>query len=220
MPSSVSVLTTPLGPRDAGIPLTLDEFEAADFERGFRYELIHGVLVVSPAPLEEERDANEDLGRWLRNYQDYHPQGSALDLTLPEHDLTTKANVRRCDRAMWTGLGRRPRTRGPIRRRDVPSIVVEFPSSRPADQRRDYEEKKIEYRDLGVQEYWIIDRFRRTMTVYRWRGKRWVKVVVRESETYQTPLLPGFELSLAKLLAVSDKYNDLERTPPHNDYGF
>jgi Uma2 family endonuclease len=90
----------------------------------------------------------------------------------------------------------------------VPSIVVESPSSRPADQRRDYEEKRIEYRDLGIQEFWIVDRFQRAMTVYSWRGRRWVKRTVAEGTIYRNPLLPGFELDLARLLAVSDKYED------------
>jgi Uma2 family endonuclease len=107
---------------------------------------------------------------------------------------------------LWIGLGRLPRTRGLHRRRDVPAIVVEFSSSRPADQRRDYAEKRIEYRDLGVREYGIVDRFRRTMTVYYWRGSRWVKRLVNATETYATPLLPGFELPLGKLLAISDRY--------------
>jgi Uma2 family endonuclease len=132
-----------------------------------------------------------------------------LDLTLPEHSLRTGAQIRRCDRAMWCGLGRLPRTRGPVARRDPPSIVVELPSSRPADQRRDYDEKKREYRDLGVQEYWIIDRFRRTLAVYSWRGNRCVRRIIHEGEIYRTPLLPGFELPLARLFAVADKYRGL-----------
>jgi Uma2 family endonuclease len=206
--TAVQNLTTPLGPRDAGMPMTLDEFELADYELGYRYELIHGVLIVTPPPLEEERDANEELGRWLRNYQEYHAEGKSLDLTLPEHNLRTLTQNRRCDRAIWTGLGRRPRTRGPKTRRDLPSIVVEFPSARPADQRRDYEEKRVEYRDLGVLEYWIIDRFRRSMTVYCRRGSRWVKQTFGEKESHETPLLPGFKVSLGKLLSVSDKYRD------------
>src|SRR5205823_2951491 len=37
-----------LGPWSAGLLLTLDEFDAAEFEEGWRYELIHEVLVVSP----------------------------------------------------------------------------------------------------------------------------------------------------------------------------
>jgi Uma2 family endonuclease len=201
-------LTTPFGPRDAGLTMTLDEFEEADFELGYRYELIHGVLVVTPPPLEEERDSNEELGHWLRNYQESHPQGKSLDLTLPEHNVRTRTGNRRCDRALWTGLGRRPRTRGAAARRDVPSIVVEFPSSRPADQRRDYEEKSAEYGELGLREYWIIDRFRRLLTVHRRRGSRWVKHALQEADTYQTPLLPGFELPLSKLLAVADKYRE------------
>ena len=45
MDALASQFTIPYGPRDAGIPLTLDEFEHAEFEEGFRYELIHGVLV-------------------------------------------------------------------------------------------------------------------------------------------------------------------------------
>lgn len=199
-------MTKPLGPRDAGLPMTLDEFEEADYELGFRYELIHGILIVTPPPLEEERDANEELGYMLRSYQKSHPQGPSLDLTLPEHNVRTKAQNRRADRALWTGLGRKPRTRGDVKLRDVPTIVVEFPSARPADQRRDYEEKRIEYRDAGVREYWIVDRFRRMMTVYRWRGKRWTKQTVEEGETYQSPLLPGFVLSLDALLRVSDGY--------------
>lgn len=208
MATDIHKLTTPLGPRDAGLPLSLDEFEAADYEPGYRYELIHGVLVVTPAPLEEERDANEELGHWLRNYQDSHPMGKSLVLTLPEQNLRTRTQNRRCDRAIWVGLARRPRTRGPAAKRDVPAIVVEFTSSRPADHRRDYDEKKIEYRILGVQEYWIVDRFRRTMVVHRRRGSRFVKRTVAKKEIYTTPLLPGFELSLAKLLAISDKYDD------------
>ncbi len=206
--AAVDLIPPPLGPRDAGRPMTLDEFEDGDYELGHRYELIHGVLIVTPSPLEEERDANEELGYWLRYYQDTHPEGKALDLTLPEHNLRTLTQNRRCDRAIWAGLARRPRTRGPAARRDVPAIVVEFPSARPHDQRRDYQEKKDEYRDLGVREYWIIDRFRRSMTIWYWRGTKWVKRVVRERETYESPLLPGFKLAVGKLLQLMDKYAD------------
>jgi len=207
--------TTPrFGPRDAGIPLTLDEFEAADYVPGYRYELIHGVLIVNPPPLEEERDANEELGHWLRVYQDSHPEGAALDLTLPEHNVRTKTQNRRADRCLWCGLGRRPKTRGPVKKRDIPTIIVEFPSSRPADQRRDYDEKRVEYRDLGVKEYWIIDRFRRKLTVYSWQGKRWAKREYPEATIYSTALLPGFELPTADLLAISDQYADM---PPDDE---
>lgn len=201
-------LDTPLGPRDAGIPMSLEEFDKADYALGHRYELLNGILIVTPPPLEEERGSNEYLGFMLICYREQHTKGSALDETLPEHNIAIGPHNRRCDRAIWAGLGRLPRTRGPIEDRDVPAIVIEFASSRPADMRRDYEEKPIEYREAGVQEYWIIDRFRRTLTVHLQQAQKWTKQTVTEAETYQTKLLPGFELPLAKLLAISDKYKD------------
>lgn len=66
----------------------------------------------------------------------------------------------------------------------------------------------VEYRDLGVQEYWIVDRFRRVLTVYFWRSARWSKRSLRDGDRYATKLLPGFELPLADLFRVCDRYRD------------
>ena len=64
-----------LGPRSAGLLLTPAEFDHARFQEGWRYELINGVLVVSPTPSRQERGPNETLGQWLENYQEGHPHG-------------------------------------------------------------------------------------------------------------------------------------------------
>ena len=55
-----------LGPESNGMSLTPWEFDAAEFEVGWRYELVNGVLIVNPPPSVKERDPNEELGRWLR----------------------------------------------------------------------------------------------------------------------------------------------------------
>jgi hypothetical protein len=47
---------------------------------------------------------------------------------------------------------------------------------------------------IGVLERGIIDRFRCTMIVHRHAPERPMEVVVAESETDPTDLLPGFEL--------------------------
>ena len=191
-----------LGPGLAGIFLTPDEFDAIeDVDRNYRYELINGRLIVSPPALEAERGPNEELGRRLLNYRDSHPQGSALDDTLPEHTVITNANRRRADRVIWTGLGRHP---DPLQ--DLPSIVAEWVSEAKRDWHRDYVEKAQEYREIGIIEYWILDRFRRTLTVHRGTREAPEKVVIHEGETYCTPLLPGFELPLSELLAVADRW--------------
>ena len=70
-----------LGPEMNGTIMTPEEFDAAeDWDEDYVYELINGVLIVSPAPSEGERGPNDLLGRLLLNYQEDHPQGAALDV--------------------------------------------------------------------------------------------------------------------------------------------
>jgi len=217
--------TTRLGPRSAGISLTLDEFDAWPewaFDRRFRYELIRGVLIVTPPAGNGEVDPNQYLGYLLIGHQENHPQGRLIDKTLFEQTLPTTENRRRCHRAIWVGLGRVPDLEV-----DFPAIVVEFVSGSRRDFRRDSEEKRDEYRRAGALEYWIIERFRRMMTVYRFargEGRPEAVVSVAEAESYQTELLPGFDLPLARLLKCADDWTRTPRTkrkppnkPPEGD---
>jgi Uma2 family endonuclease len=187
------------GPDSAGTLMTPREFDRGRFEEGWRYELLHGVLIVSPIPLENERDPNGELCYLLRSYRDNHPEGAALNGTLYEHTVKTRQNRRRADRVIWAGLDRPPR------KGDPPTIVVEFVSGGKRARKRDYEEKRDEYLEIGVSEYWIIDRFRRSLTVCRKAGRRFKRLRVGEKQTYATELLPGFELPLARLLRVADQ---------------
>jgi Uma2 family endonuclease len=193
-----------LGPSANGILMTPREFDRTEFERGYRYELINGVLVVSRAPLENERDPNDGLGRRLRNYQEDHPQGSILDCTLPEHTIRTGSNRRVADRAIWAGLGRLPK------RSDVPTIVVEFVSKGKRNIERDYETKREEYLACGVQDYWVVDRFERVVTVFQRQGRRFRKRVYKENQTLATEHLPGFELPLARLFSLANRWTGEE----------
>lgn len=207
----MSALETPvvlkLTPELAGILLSPEEFDAVeDCDELYNYELVHGVLVVAPPPDIGEREPNEELGHLLRSYKQQHPQGAALNLTVPEHSMRTPDSRRRADRVIWTGLGRIPNTR-----REQPTIVIEFVSASRRDFQRDYVTKREEYLRAGVLEYWIIDRFRRRMTVVRGGTEPVTEMVVSEQETYTTPLLPGFVLPLARLLAVADAVKAAER---------
>lgn len=190
-----------------GTLMSLEEFNAIEIDecdRRFRYELIHGVVIVSPPPSDGEVDPNDELGYLLRSYQ-YSPKGTCLDLTLYEREVATSAGIRRVDRALWIGFGR------PIdSKADLATIVVEFVSPGKKAWLRDYQQKRDEYLERGCLEYWVIDRFRRTMTVYYQPSARPSERVIAEDETYVTPLLPGFELPLKRLLRLADKYRDEE----------
>jgi Uma2 family endonuclease len=193
------------GPRSNGTLMSPDEFDKADFEGGWRYELINGVLIVSPIPSRSERDPNEELGYLLRSYQQRHPKGYNLNLTLQEETIETISNRRRADRVIWAGLGRLPRAH------EVPTIIAEFVSPGKRNRERDYQAKRKEYREIGVQEYWVIDRFARTLTVFIFTGGRYKKRVIREDQVYTTNLLPGFELPVAQLLALAERWPDQEQ---------
>lgn len=195
-----------LGFGSAGIRLTPDEFDAIeDYDEEYRFELIHGVLVVNPVPSEAEVGPNEVLGHWLLRYQEEHAQGKKLNGTLPERYVRTMDSRRRADRVIWAGLEHRL-----VPKDDVPTIVVEFVSPGKRSWRRDYVEKRKEYAEVGVREYWIIDRFQRTLTVFLSGPAGATELIVQEQEAYRTELLPGFELPLAKLLAVADQWTEVE----------
>ena len=95
-----------LGPPSAGMLLTTAEFDRARFQQGCCYELINGVVVVSPTPSRKERQPNEELGYLLRHYQLTHRQGSLLDLALHEETIEGK-RVR--PRRSWPSSCRRVR---------------------------------------------------------------------------------------------------------------
>src|SRR5882724_5927073 len=94
-----------LGRRHNGMLMAPEEFDAiTDYDDLYSYELINGVLVVNPIPSHFERSPNDELGHWLKNYQEQHP--GHLDETVFEEYIRTEKGRRRADRVIWTGLGR------------------------------------------------------------------------------------------------------------------
>jgi len=203
----MSTVVTPTGLRldaeSAGLLMSADEFDAVtDYDDSVKYELIRGVLVVTPMSSRAERSPNDLLGHWLRSHRDQHPAGNCLLETVFEEYVSTGENRRRADRVIWVAQGD---TR-PNPQTDVPTIVVEFVSAGKAAWRRDYVEKRDEYLQAGIREYWVIDRFRRLLTVYCRLAGQPPETMVRETEVYCPVLLPGFELLLSELLASADKW--------------
>jgi Uma2 family endonuclease len=118
--------------------------------------------------------------------------------------VRTPTGRRLADRLIWTGLGRMPH-----RRHDVPTIAVEFFSAGRRSRQRDYIDKREEYREAGIAEYWIFNRFQRALTVFCNLHTGQQEQVISEAQTYESSRLPGFEVPLARLLAAADQW--LER---------
>jgi Uma2 family endonuclease len=190
-----------LGPESAGILMTPEEFDAVeDYDECYTYELIHGVLVVNPIPNPEETGPNEFLGHLLWEYQQHHQNGRVLDDSLPQQYVRVSHGRRIADRLIWIGLGRVPNVQA-----DPAAIAIEFVSAGRRNRKRDYEEKRLEYGESGIKEYCIFDRFRRTLTVVAYSGSQETETVISETQTYESPLLPGFVLPLDSILQSADR---------------
>jgi Uma2 family endonuclease len=81
----------------------------------------------------------------------------------------------------------------------IPDIVVEVVS--PRSEERDYREKREEYLELGIREYWIVDTEEQAILVLRRAAGRWSERWLRAPKALRTRLLPGFELPVAAVFA-------------------
>jgi Uma2 family endonuclease len=81
----------------------------------------------------------------------------------------------------------------------IPELIFEIVSPGRINRRRDYE-KREEYERLGVLEYVIVDRFDHEVTVLRLVEGKYEEQLLKSSETYRTPLLPGLEIPLHPII--------------------
>src|SRR5436309_1545195 len=109
----------------------------ASIRKSLKLEKCH---CCGPWELRDKPNWYKLLGYLLMNYKEHHPQGPALDSTLPQQYVYLADGRRVADRLIWAGLGRLPRPR-----RDPPSVAVEFVSPGSRNRKRDYEDKRRDY---------------------------------------------------------------------------
>ena len=82
----------------------------------------------------------------------------------------------------------------------APELVIEVLSPGRANEFRDREAKLDLYSRRGVEEYWIVSFMQRFVEVYRREGGvlRLVNTL-RDSNTLESPLLPGFSCQVSGL---------------------
>ena len=82
------VTTTLYKPRYHGLRITREEYLDLE-DDGFQYDMIDGVLCMSPSPFYKHSDAFSEILRQFRNYFHANRIGSALgeiDVYLPDND--------------------------------------------------------------------------------------------------------------------------------------
>ncbi|MBI5368746.1 MAG: Uma2 family endonuclease [Planctomycetes bacterium] len=188
-----------VGPRDHGRRMPLEEFAGAAGERGYRYELSRGVVVVAGIPDLPHARVLFELDRqvipWIathRNAVDFYGSGDQCVLRLPGAQTE-----RHPDRAFY--LTPAPDPVNPWDRW-IPDIMVEVVSA--GGEERDYQEKRADYLAAGVREYWILDPQTRAVLVLQRVGDTFREV--RPTLEYATPLLPGLLLKVPGLFEAAE----------------
>jgi Uma2 family endonuclease len=190
-----------IGPHDHGRPMSLEEFEPAEVQDGFVYELGRGVIVVSDVPSAAHLVQVEALRDQLYAYKIAHQgtittiaAGSDCKILLADLESERHPDVAvyllpmpEADQDFWSSW--------------IPEIVIEVVSE--SSRERDYQEKPEEYLQFGVTEYWIVDEEERHVVVMRRSRGRWKEQKVKPPKKYRTSLLPGFELDVGMVFQAA-----------------
>ena len=199
----LKVLTPPrrkqihIGPNDDGRQMTLKEFDNAIGAEGHLYELNKGVVEVTNIPNLPHFFQMMAIRDMLSAYKIANP--GIIRAIGRSHDtkvlIESEQSERHPDISVY--ISPAPQS-GDVWSVWVPTIAFEVVSERSS--KRDYEEKRVEYLEFGIQEYCIVDAFKKQMTVLtRFRGA-WKDRVLKPSQAYTTRHLPGFKLDLKPVL--------------------
>ena len=168
-----------------------DYLETSDDER---YELLHGELVMAPAPLLYHQYVLVALILEMGTFVKERNLGKVL--SAPTDVVLSDTDVVQPDILFVSNERRHIRTRENIQ--GAPDLVVEILS--PTTAERDRIVKSALYAQHGVQEYWIVDPDARTITVFLLNGGAFEEVdTYSEGETLTSPMLAGFSIALDEI---------------------
>jgi Uma2 family endonuclease len=177
-----------------GLPMSAAEyFELPD--DGFRYQLVHGVLVMSPSPMPWHQSVALEIAVQLKCFLRSHPIGEVLmevDVHLGTdasgEDLVYSPDV------LFVRSERIQDMDKPLS--GPPDLVVEVISR--GSRRMDTLTKHADYERAGVGEYWIIDPQRQVMTFLRLKDGKFVEIAA-EADSFRSQCVPGFTLDLESI---------------------
>lgn len=171
-------------------PVTLAEFEAMEKQEGLTYELIDGVVMMSPRPAGAHQMISGNLFSELRSK--LRGKGCAplleMDLVLENDNLIPDLMII-CDDVNISELKRYEKT---------PKIVIEIVSPRSVS--HDCIVKRHKYEQLGISEYWIVSPEENCVDVFCFTLNRHEHCCTGQVKSY---VLPDLEIDLDNIFDLS-----------------
>lgn len=178
------------------VRFTYDDYRTLPEDSGRRYELLHGELLMAPAPTPRHQRVSANLEFLLQQFVRQQNLGIVLHAPLDvvfgrgEAREVTQPDIIFISSAQQAIVGRREIA-------GAPDLIVEILS--PATAERDCGYKKTLYARYGVREYWIVDPETRQIEVYRLAETGFVREARFDDRgSLHTPLLPGLQIPLAE----------------------
>lgn len=182
----------PRYPDLAGLRMSAEEYLALGETEG-RYELIDGVIQMSPSPTPWHQILQRRLSAELDAAADRIPGLVAV----PDVDLHLgPALVYEPDFVIYAP-GRMPEI--PERFTTPPDVVIQILS--PGSRAKDLVTRRDDYDRFGVGEYWILDPTDGVLRVCRRVNGRF-DATVWMADRIECPAIPGLSLDLTRLRAV------------------
>lgn len=183
-----------------GLRMSAEEYFSLP-ETETRYELIDGVVLISPSSTPLHQQLVACMSHWIASHLDLHPTGNVyvqIDVNLGaglQRDLVYRPDVvyLRRERADQS----RSRIDGP------PDLLVEVVS--PDSREYDMVTKKHDYERCGVLEYWVIDPYAGAATLYAREGDQFVEVAPTAAKL-ASRVLPGFTVPLDRIRKFLQSY--------------
>lgn len=83
-----------------------------------------------------------------------------------------------------------------------PLLVIEVVSPGEENRERDYSDKRKQYQDRGIPEYWLLDPSQQIFTVLRLEGKQYKELgVFRGDDSIQSIVFPNLSLTAEQVLS-------------------
>ena len=143
------------------IRMSVDEYLRADFPEGYRYELVEGVVEMTPAPAPSHDRPLHPLHGAIYSYWQDHPRAFGHISQRAAVVIPRRSTVREPDLALYREWPDEDESWSAWKR-IKPFWVAEIVSK--ARRQRDYRDKRREYWRAGIEEYWIVDTIERRIT--------------------------------------------------------
>lgn len=176
-----------------GLRMTADEYLALGETRE-RYELIDGVIVMSPSPTPKHSEVAVEITFQLKAFA----RRERSVRVFADVDVRMSSSVvYQPDLAVY----RLSRLRGQVDRLAVaPDLVIEVLS--PSSKSLDLVTKREDYERFGVGEYWVVEPEAASVRWFARKSDRLVETAVA-GDRIASAAIPGFELELLPLRRIA-----------------